>query len=521
MNAKRICAALTAAVMALMLALPVFAVGETQPRFETPEGYNENDYRKLVSFLETEDDNGVKNGEKLSPDYDPADPETWGDADAHIGWIPWSSDYRLGKLFFDGCDMVGALDLSDCEELDEVHCADVALSAIDLSGTSVYYKSIAAEGVGRVALMFDSYGEYDCIFCCSIAIAVPIEGGAFIGWYTENGEFISNDLTLPEIHAGSERVTARFTAEGEEFFFNAHDLGKLLSFFETEDENGVKNGEKLSSSYDPEKPEIWPGIEWKYSDGELFLKDVFFGRRELVGSIDLSGCVWLKRVSCGSNSGVTALLLADCPELESISCSSCSISLLDLTGCAKLNYLGFGSNPLSSVDVSDCPLLESVYVDQNPISELDFSNNPLIFFDRIGSEGRGYVGISCVIHPEKWYEACADPEPGYAFLGWYSEEGNLLSTSRVLYSWNGAPNVVARFEGSSQLPAGDANGDGAVGVDDALLVLRHAMSLTQLPGEYAPGCDVNGDGAITLTDALLVLRFAMGTIGGFRCDPAA
>ena len=43
-----------------------------------PAGYNEHDYDKCVTFLEQTDPSGEKNGEKLSSDYDPDDPETWG-----------------------------------------------------------------------------------------------------------------------------------------------------------------------------------------------------------------------------------------------------------------------------------------------------------------------------------------------------------------------------------------------------------------------------------------------------------
>ena len=59
---------------------------------------------------------------------------------------------------------------------------------------------------------------------------------------------------------------------------------------------------------------------------------------------------------------------------------------------------------------------------------------------------------------------------------------------------------------------GDANGDGTVDLADALIVMRHAMGLSEI---YEPNqglCDVNGDGVIDMADALLILRFAMGII---------
>ena len=60
-------------------------------------------------------------------------------------------------------------------------------------------------------------------------------------------------------------------------------------------------------------------------------------------------------------------------------------------------------------------------------------------------------------------------------------------------------------------PAGDVNMDGALTVEDALLALRGAMSLTAL-GDAAYLADFNGDGEVTITDALDILRTAMGII---------
>ena len=74
-------AAIIAAVFVVLniaSALPAIALDESTTRYPTTEGYNDHDYQKLVAFLEQTDEEGVKNGEKLSEDYDPNDPETWG-----------------------------------------------------------------------------------------------------------------------------------------------------------------------------------------------------------------------------------------------------------------------------------------------------------------------------------------------------------------------------------------------------------------------------------------------------------
>ncbi len=57
---------------------------------------------------------------------------------------------------------------------------------------------------------------------------------------------------------------------------------------------------------------------------------------------------------------------------------------------------------------------------------------------------------------------------------------------------------------------GDANGDGVVDTLDAVMVMRHALSLITLSDEAIALCDMNGDGEITILDATLIMRAALG-----------
>ena len=58
--------------------MPRHAFAETTADFATPAGYNDNDYQKLVVFMETVNSSGVKNGEAINPGvYNPEDPATW------------------------------------------------------------------------------------------------------------------------------------------------------------------------------------------------------------------------------------------------------------------------------------------------------------------------------------------------------------------------------------------------------------------------------------------------------------
>ena len=62
---------------------------------------------------------------------------------------------------------------------------------------------------------------------------------------------------------------------------------------------------------------------------------------------------------------------------------------------------------------------------------------------------------------------------------------------------------------------GDPNGDGVIGLDDAILAARTDVGNTQISDGQIMSADVNGDGKVTVHDALLIVRFALGIIDRF------
>ena len=64
-------------VSAMPIQLAAEAMTPLTTRYATPGGYNDHDYQKMVAFFEQTDENGVRNGEKLSEDYYPTDSETY------------------------------------------------------------------------------------------------------------------------------------------------------------------------------------------------------------------------------------------------------------------------------------------------------------------------------------------------------------------------------------------------------------------------------------------------------------
>ena len=355
-------------------------------------------------------------------------------------------------------------------------------------------------------------------------------------------------LALPALAQGKrmDEPAPRFeTPEG----YNDNDYRKLVAFYEIEDENGVKNGEKCTDDYDPEDPNWRPGGSWE--DGRLV--ELYIDGLDLVGELDLSGCTALEDVRCydnriegldfsgcyslddimcwdnlitcvdlsgcsvldsfsGEHNLLTELDFSDCPLIGWITCGDNMLTELDLSGKTELWVLFCSDNLLTDIDVSGCPALERMDCTGNQLKTLDLSDCPLLSFDSISTEGHGFVSYRRDYEEDCVYDYAFADSNGAEFLGWYTEDGTLIQDdSEYLYpSAANERRVVARF-GEAPLAPGDANGDGVIDMTDALLVMRYALGLmNDLPGlDYV---DMNGDGLVNMTDALLILRAALGIV---------
>ena len=390
---KRFFAALIAAAFVVLNIIPTAALGAA-PKDDTPAGYNAQDFLKAVAFMETEDENGVKNGEKIvsffSGSYDPKDPETWSyfyydheNAIIYIYGIFWTdgADRRVSSLYLYGMDLVGELDLSEMNDLCEVYCDSNRLTAIDASGC----------------------GNLRALTC--------------------------------------------------------------------------KNN-KLQE-------------------------------------LSISGCTTLDLFDCSDNS-LVSLYASDCVSATDIECANNLLETLDVSGCAALEWLNCSNNRLTGLDVSNNASLDYLYCTGNYLTVLDLSNNPALPFDMIRAVGQGHIGFcnyGRFNEAGNWVvvdAAIAEPALGSEFIGWYGEDGALISTNPELRSgMTGNTRVFARFSGEEYIP-GDANGDGLVDTTDALLVLRASMGIMELSAAAEASCDLDHNGTLDAADALNILRFVLG-----------
>lgn len=141
-NNARTLAAIIAAVITLLSvcpSLPCLAL------IETDVGYNAEDVALLRGFLETEDAEGVKIGERLNPGvYDPDDPGTWsivtyGSRDGlqavyhGVVWAEVNGELRAAELHLYMSQICGSITLPGCVYLQKVDCSVNNLTSVDIS----------------------------------------------------------------------------------------------------------------------------------------------------------------------------------------------------------------------------------------------------------------------------------------------------------------------------------------------------------------------------------------------------
>ena len=232
--------------------------------------------------------------------------------------------------------------------------------------------------------------------------------------------------------------------------YNDNDYQKLVTFLELEDESGVRNGEKISENYDPQDPTTWEGTTWE--NGNIFQID--FYDRNLIGKLDVSNCT----------------------ELVELDCSYNQLTELDISNNTAMWYLDCGYNQLTELDVSNNTALEHLVCDNNQLTELDISNNTAMWIlscrnnqltslnlessyslsflaDRVEADGNGFIAVDLYSEVEDYtYFGCvyAEPKSGSTFIGWYDENGVLLSSEAEFDIYDANSTVfIAKFEGGS------------------------------------------------------------------------
>lgn len=240
-------------------------------------------------------------------------------ADTDISSLDVSVCRMLCEIDCSNCENLTDLNVSGCEKLEFLYCRGTALTTLDLSGCPNLDEN-SVEGSDSLEVTFWAPDEKEMQALEKMVTAL-IDNGA-------SKEIAVWVWSKNEDEDGNEDADAD---EGE-----------------NKDENAkwILNKDYYEWDASGHLTEIW----WDGCNlsGEISLSDfthltcVYISGNALT-SLDLSECNKLAELYCSSQMNeagektLTSLILTGCSALESLECSECALTVLDLSDCIKLN----------------------------------------------------------------------------------------------------------------------------------------------------------------------------------------
>ena len=449
----KVIAAILLVLIMFISAMPIQLAAEamTPPttRYATPDGYNDHDYQKMVAFFEQTDENGVRNGEKLSENYDPTDPGTWWEADGSEIGVEWTVDddeYRICEIRIGSSSlgMMGNLDVSGCTGLDRLDCSENQLTEINVSGCT-------------------ALTDIDCS---------------------------NNKLTELNVSTNTELYTLRcygnqlteLDVSENTWLYELYCFGNELVRIDISgctDLDGLDCSENQLTELD--------------LSGNTFLRWLYCSGNQIT-ELDLTANSELEALRCSENQ-LTAIDVSANTALTELHCSGNQLTELDLSENTSVYRLECEDNYITFMDLTNnC-------IDIDTVS----AEGPGFIGVKTVIPGEYLVpAISAVPAPGSTF--CG----WYATDGTLvSTEAELvIDREECYYPYN----FIARFTASTPGGIGDVDGDGVVRVSDAVLIMRYALGLIEFTPEQILCGDVDGDGFVKVADAVMVIRIALGLV---------
>lgn len=436
-------------ISAMPMQLAAEAMTPLTTRYATPDGYNDHDYQKMVAFFEQTDENGVRNGEKLSENYDPTDPGTWWEADGSEIGVEWTVDddeYRICEIRIGSSSlgMMGNLDVSGCTGLDRLDCSENQLTEINVSGCT-------------------ALTDIDCS---------------------------NNKLTELNVSTNTELYTLRcygnqlteLDVSENTWLYELYCFGNELVRIDISgctDLDGLDCSENQLTELDLSGN---TSLRWLYCSGNR------------ITELDLNANSELEALRCSENQ-LTAIDVSANTALTELHCSGNQLTELDLSENTSVYRLECEDNYITFLD------LTNNRIDIDTVS----AEGPGFIGVKTVIPGEYLVpAISAVPAPGSTF--CG----WYATDGTLvSTEAELvIDREECYYPYN----FIARFTASTPGGIGDVDGDGVVRVSDAVLIMRYALGLIEFTPEQILCGDVDGDGFVKVADAVMVIRIALGLV---------
>ena len=449
----KVIAAILLVLIMFISAMPMQLVAEamTPPttRYATPDGYNDHDYQKMVAFFEQTDENGVRNGEKLSEDYDPTDPGTWWEADGSEIGVEWTVDddeYRICEIRIGSSSlgMMGNLDVSGCTGLDRLDCSENQLTEINVSGCTAL-TDIDCSNNKLTELNVSTNTELCTLRCYGNQL-------------TELD--VSENTWLYELYCfGNELVRI--------------DISGCI------DLDGMDCSENQLTELDLSGN---TSLRWLDCSGNR------------ITELDLTANSELEALRCSENQ-LTAIDVSANTSLTELNCSGNQLTELDLSENTWICSLECENNYITFLDLTNNPIAIDTVSAEGPgfigVKTVVPGEYLVPAISAVPAPGSTFCG---------WYATDGTL---------ISTEAELVIDREACYY---PYNFIARFTASTPGGIGDVDGDGVVRVSDAVLIMRCALGLIEFTPEQILCGDVDGDGVIKIADAVMVIRIALGLV---------
>lgn len=437
-------------ISAMPMQLAAEAMTPLTSRYATPDGYNDHDYQKMVAFFEQTDENGVRNGEKLSENYDPTDPGTWWEADGSEIGVEWTVDddeYRICEIRIGSSSlgMMGNLDVSGCTGLDRLDCSENQLTEINVSGCT-------------------ALTDIDCS---------------------------NNKLTELNVSTNTELYTLRcygnqlteLDVSENTWLYELYCFGNELVRIDISgctDLDGLDCSENQLTELDLSGN---TSLRWLYCSGNR------------ITELDLTANSELEALRCSENQ-LTAIDVSANTSLTELNCSGNQLTELDLSENTSVYRLECENNYITFLDLTNNPIAIKTVSAEGPgfigVKTVIHGEYLVPAISAVPAPGSTFCG---------WYDATDGTL--------ISTEAELvIDREECYYPYH----FIARFTASTPGGIGDVDGDGVVRVSDAVLIMRCALGLIEFTPEQILCGDVDGDGVIKIADAVMVVRIALGLV---------
>ena len=436
-------------ISAMPMQLAAEAMTPPTTRYATPDGYNDHDYQKMVAFFEQTDENGVRNGEKLSENYDPTDPGTWWEADGSEIGVEWTVDddeYRICEIRIGSSSlgMMGNLDVSGCTGLDRLDCSENQLTEINVSGCTAL-TDIDCSNNKLTELNVSTNTELYTLRCYGNQL-------------TELD--VSENTWLYELYCfGNELVRI--------------DISGCI------DLDGLDCSENQLTELD--------------LSGNTYLRwlDCSWNR---ITELDLTANSELEALRCSENQ-LTAIDVSANTSLTELNCSGNQLTELDLSENTSVYRLECENNYITFLDLTNNPIAIKTVSAEGPgfigVKTVIHGEYLVPAISAVPAPGSTFCG---------WYATDGTLISTEAEL--------VIDREECYYPYH----FIARFTASTPGGIGDVDGDGVVRVSDAVLIMRCALGLIEFTPEQILCGDVDGDGFVKVADAVMVIRIALGLV---------